>query len=253
MIPSRTERVFAAFQGPVLSAGTSVVHMYRSYTLELLLPRRWRVARGLGIPDVVSALEHSEARSAVLPSPPLTCPKCGPVLTVSHPRAVTAEGFPDDLECYQATLRSHCTSSRGHLQCKAVVVAVRMRDTVVFSDPFAVFARKPMRQCKRKGMPGLHVIVEIWRVLPICETLPPAASDLIPGVAEALGQMVPGFVLQKSAIINAMAVFVRTYRTPDDAAQGCDVCARYTRNEIHNAVGHNMEGFAVLLARHSNC
>eukprot|EP00727_Mastigamoeba_balamuthi_P002895 m51a1_g12602 hypothetical protein (192) ;mRNA; f:2965-3952 len=61
---TRTERIFAAFQGPVLSVGTTVVHMFRSYTAELLIPRRWRLALGLSTTDVVAALQHASCTSS---------------------------------------------------------------------------------------------------------------------------------------------------------------------------------------------
>eukprot|EP00727_Mastigamoeba_balamuthi_P013200 m51a1_g8502 hypothetical protein (183) ;mRNA; f:58981-59975 len=128
---SRTELIFAAFQGPVLSVGTTVVHMFRSYTAELLLPRRWRLALGLCAGDIVEALQHATVRvAASLSSPPLRCAFCGDVVVLSMVR-MCPDGLPDDLESYCATLRSNCTSSRRHLHTGVIVLAVEIRGVLV--------------------------------------------------------------------------------------------------------------------------
>eukprot|EP00727_Mastigamoeba_balamuthi_P013198 m51a1_g8500 hypothetical protein (280) ;mRNA; r:50306-51295 len=275
---TRTERIFAAFQGPVLSVGTSVVHMFRSYTAELLLPRRWRLALSLGTADVLAALQHATVRAeAARTSPPLRCEHCGDVLLLSRLRVYTRD-LPDDLESYCATMRSNCTSSRRHLHAGALLLAVEVRDRLVCSEQFCVFARRPGRQrkCKSDGLvvacspgdcdgcavdapesvppsplpPRLVVVVEVWRPTRI-DGLPPEAAQLVPGVAGALAR-VPGFVLQKSSVSADLAIFVRAYRTPEDAARGLEVCAQYTRNVIPNAINRSVEGSAVLLARISN-
>eukprot|EP00727_Mastigamoeba_balamuthi_P013199 m51a1_g8501 hypothetical protein (168) ;mRNA; r:54041-55035 len=122
---SRTELIFAAFQGPVLSVGTTVVHMFRSYTAELLLPRRWRLALGFCAADIVAALQRATVRvDASLSSPPLRCASCGDVVVLSMAR-MYPDGLPDDLESYCATMRSNCSSSRRHLHTnRAIIVRV---------------------------------------------------------------------------------------------------------------------------------
>eukprot|EP00727_Mastigamoeba_balamuthi_P011552 m51a1_g7019 hypothetical protein (295) ;mRNA; f:39506-40522 len=291
---SRTDMVFAAFQGPVLSVGASVVYMYRAYTVELLLPRHWRLANGLATDDVLAALRCPVVRASASASyPALTCASCGDVVSVTEAWS-PSERLPGDLECYRALLRSSCTSSRRHLRCDAVVLGVTVGGVDVFSEPFAVFAREPGRQSKRRQRrprlpwpaqqhevsssvnvaisaaaaasasaalvlgavpraqdPRLFVLVEIWRPPRNLEDIPPCAAALIPGSAEVLRQ-VPGFVLQKSSVSHEMAVFVRAYRTAEDAALGADIGVKYIRNIIPNAVNRDVEGMSVLLARFSN-
>eukprot|EP00727_Mastigamoeba_balamuthi_P010612 m51a1_g6173 hypothetical protein (201) ;mRNA; f:10544-11277 len=194
---TRTDRVFAAFQGPVLSVGSAVVHMYREYTLELLLPRHWRTARGLGAPDVVAAINRADARSAVVPSPALQCPLCGGVLSVRGAHRTSDTGLPGGLECYVAKLRSRCTSSRRHLQCERIVVAVVVGGAVACSEPFAVFAREPCRQSRTKR---LFVLVDVWKPSGDSEDLEQYTGVLVTGAAEVLRHEVPGFVMQKSTV-----------------------------------------------------
>eukprot|EP00727_Mastigamoeba_balamuthi_P008574 m51a1_g4339 putative cytoplasmic dynein 2 heavy chain 1 isoform x1 (4695) ;mRNA; f:164362-180818 len=142
-MPTRTELVFAAFQGPVLSVDSPVVHMYRSYTAELLVPRRWRLALGLSTRDVFRSLLHASVRAEPSPaSPPLRCAQCAGVVELSgtwrHP-----ERLPDDLESYCTALRSKCTSSRRHLKAATLVLTADVGGVTVCSDRFAVFAREP--------------------------------------------------------------------------------------------------------------
>eukprot|EP00727_Mastigamoeba_balamuthi_P008547 m51a1_g4314 hypothetical protein (504) ;mRNA; f:45474-48975 len=142
---TRTDRIFAALQGPVLGVSSPVVHMYKTYTAELLLPRRWRLARGLSITDVFAALQLACARAdASRSSPPLHCGRCGGVLAVGDAWA-DPTGLPDDLESYCAEVRSVCTSSRRHLRTEALVMTVDIGGALVCSGWFAVFARRPGR------------------------------------------------------------------------------------------------------------
>eukprot|EP00727_Mastigamoeba_balamuthi_P008706 m51a1_g4458 hypothetical protein (222) ;mRNA; r:181465-182466 len=219
---TRTERVFAAFQGPVLSVGTAVVHMYRAYTVELLLPRRWRRSRSLHPSDVLAALVRATVRAqASLLSPPLRCASCGDVVVLGSPGR-SCEGLPDDLECYSATLRSKCTSSKRHLRSPAVVLAVDVGGVLVCSEPFAVFSREPGRQtpsgrasrslCHAQSC--LVVSVEIMTLTSNAQA-PPSALGMIPGVADALRQ--------------------------------------YAKNIVRNCVDRDMTDFVQVLARLSNC
>eukprot|EP00727_Mastigamoeba_balamuthi_P008573 m51a1_g4338 hypothetical protein (289) ;mRNA; f:162678-163716 len=284
-MPTRTERVFAAFQGPVLSVDSPVVHMYRSYTAELLVPRRWRLALGLSTRDVFRSLLHASVRAEPSPaSPPLRCAQCAGVVELSgtwrHP-----ERLPDDLESYCTALRSKCTSSRRHLKAATLVLTADVGGVTVCSDRFAVFAREPGRYKKghseqseqlhagqnRKPRPagdlvtvgawagaeptrdlwlrsGLMLTVEI--IKPVPNDLPPCSKCMVEGVSRAL-QMVPGFLMQKSCVRGGldMMVFVRAYRTAEDAAEGDLVCQRFSRNIVHNPLNIDVSGVVTLLAR----
>eukprot|EP00727_Mastigamoeba_balamuthi_P011699 m51a1_g7151 hypothetical protein (283) ;mRNA; r:334583-335629 len=279
---TRTERVFAAFQGPVLSVGSPVLHMYRSYTAELLLPLRWRRARSLSVADVLAALSRATVRAqASALSPPLRCASCGDVVALGHPQT-GPEGLPDDLECYSAALRTQCTSSRRHLGAEQLVLGVALAGALVCSERFVVFSREPGRQALAQGRRGLGgaesvdsgllpppdasgaalavcdsppgppqqlvVVVEVLR--PKCR-IPPYVAAAVPGVAEAL-KRVPGFVLQKCSVMKEMVIFVRAFRTVQDAEQGCEVCVDYAMNVITNAVNRDITVFVQLLARFRN-
>eukprot|EP00727_Mastigamoeba_balamuthi_P013189 m51a1_g8493 hypothetical protein (343) ;mRNA; f:22712-27066 len=212
LMSTRTERIFAAFQGPVLSVGTAVVYMFRSYTAELLLPRRWRLALGLCAGDVMEALQHATVRvDASLSSPPLRCASCGDVVVLSMVR-MCPDGLPEYLESYCATMRSNCSSSRRHLRSSSVALAVEVGGVLVCSERFSVYARKPGRQQKRKTASTTSAI--------------PSAPNL--------------------------AIVVRVYRTAEDAESGSDVCAKYRRNAIPNAVNSDFEGLWQLVARVRN-
>eukprot|EP00727_Mastigamoeba_balamuthi_P002894 m51a1_g12601 hypothetical protein (274) ;mRNA; f:1123-2098 len=270
---TRTERIFAAFQGPVLSVGTAVVHMYRSYTAELLLPRRWRLALGLGTEDVVAALRHATVRAEAAPSsPPLRCAACGDVVVLSGVRELS-EGLHGDLESYCATVRSHCTSSSRHLRCSTLVLAVELASTLVCSEQFAVFARRPGRQTRKRTYSSFSVssppsaTVEhpdaaedaeaqplepppLWVRRPGA-VLPPSAALLVPGIASELTR-VPGFLLQKSSATEDSLILVRAFTTAQGAARGCDICTKYARNVIPNAIGCDAGRVSVLVARVGN-
>eukprot|EP00727_Mastigamoeba_balamuthi_P001693 m51a1_g11520 hypothetical protein (291) ;mRNA; f:6215-7200 len=281
---TRTERVFAAFQGPVLSVGAPVVHMYRAYTAELLLPLRWRRARSLGSRGVLEALSRATVRAeASVLSPPLRCASCGDVVALGRAQR-TREGLPDDLECYSATLRSKCTSSKRHLRSPTVVLAVDVGGVLVCSEPFAVFAREPGRQAARGGRelvcccsgaqqlapagddrvlvsgnvppsllpPRLVIVVEVlWPQPNRCLSLPPSAQSLVPGIAQALS-VVPGFLMQKCSQLKEMVVFVRAYRTAEEARSGSDICIKYAKNVIPNAINLDVSDCSLVLATFSN-
>eukprot|EP00727_Mastigamoeba_balamuthi_P011084 m51a1_g6599 hypothetical protein (243) ;mRNA; f:311234-312399 len=235
---THTERVFAAFQGPVLSVDTAVVHMYRTYTAELLLPRRWRLAHGLGAADVLAALQHATVRAGPsLSLPPLRCEVCGGVVALASP-CVHQGMLPDDLESYCATLRSLCTSSRKHLRCSTLVLAVELCGALVCSQQFAVFARRPGRQTKSRPPNEPRLSAEI----------PPMSFMILPGVAETLIARVPGFVLQKSSVTCKLAVCIRAYTSVESAAMGRDVAIKYVRNVIPNVIQRDASTFGQPLA-----
>eukprot|EP00727_Mastigamoeba_balamuthi_P001592 m51a1_g1143 hypothetical protein (303) ;mRNA; r:260194-261246 len=137
---TRDDIVFAAFQGPVLSLSSTVLHRHRSFTAELLVPVTWRLARGLTPADVLRALLGARTcRSGSLD--PVACPKCGPVVEICHPHP-EREGIPEGLESYGAQVRSRCTSSWNHLKCRSLVLAAELvPGLVVLSEPFSVHHR----------------------------------------------------------------------------------------------------------------
>eukprot|EP00727_Mastigamoeba_balamuthi_P003078 m51a1_g12768 hypothetical protein (261) ;mRNA; r:2457-3450 len=258
---TRTERVFAAFQGPVLSVGVPVVHMYRAYTAELLLPLRWRRFRSLGPRDVLEALSRATVRAeASVLSPPLRCASCGDVVTLCWAQR-TREGLPDDLECYSATLRSKCTSSKRHLRSETVVLAVDVGGVLVCSEPFAVFARQPGRQAPRECAAAARSELAVahvgqsprprWLVLVVNvhsydarSPFPPAVTSMIADVADVL-RSVPTFVMQKCAVTPGASDFGRH--------SGQVVAEKYTRNVIRNSVNTDIVGLVQMLASFSNC
>eukprot|EP00727_Mastigamoeba_balamuthi_P004230 m51a1_g13804 hypothetical protein (1200) ;mRNA; r:382471-386916 len=274
---TRTERIFAAFGGPVLSVGTGVIHMYKSYTAELLLPRRWRLARGLGTEDVLGALQRCTVHADAGPSPAVRCGLCGDVLELSDARVRSDEQLPGDLESFCATVRSKCSSSRKHLHVANLVVAVALGGVAVYSQPFSVFAREPGRYKKYTRPPqqqhdssgssgssssspsspdssgvarphppvaalslaplpailqsapkSLFIVVDIFQPhLPV--ELPTCARALVSGIAQALTEYQPGFVMQKCCLTPQLSVFVRAYLTLGDAERGTEVADNVSR------------------------
>eukprot|EP00727_Mastigamoeba_balamuthi_P010618 m51a1_g6179 hypothetical protein (299) ;mRNA; f:30449-31514 len=146
MSSTRTEAIFAALQGPVLSLSSPVVCMYRSYTLELLLPRRWRLSRGLSASALCSALAGAQVVRADAPAgPAVRCDVCGPVLSLADVRS-NPSGVPDDLESFCASVRARCSSSRRHLRVRELAVVVELAPGVTAaSSPFTVCARDRTR------------------------------------------------------------------------------------------------------------
>eukprot|EP00727_Mastigamoeba_balamuthi_P001814 m51a1_g1163 hypothetical protein (543) ;mRNA; r:342248-352261 len=166
-ISTRDERIFAAFQGPVLGLDARVLHQHKTFHADLLLTARWRAARNLRPADVLAALLSARAcrSSAGAGVEPVECDRCGEVLDVAPcPRAgeggegvkVEEEELPPGLESYRAVVRPRCTSSRRHLRCSLLVLGVQLAPgVVVTSEPFAVYARPAGRQSRaRRGAAG---------------------------------------------------------------------------------------------------
>eukprot|EP00727_Mastigamoeba_balamuthi_P004373 m51a1_g13934 hypothetical protein (761) ;mRNA; f:864067-869694 len=193
------ERIFAALQGPVLGLDTPVIHMFKAYTAELLLPRRLRQTLGLSISDVFAALQAAVVRADPSPSsPPVRCPRCGDVLAITETWS-NPSGLPEDLESFCTAVRSRCTSSRRHLRTTRLVLTVDIGRVLVCSKAFSVFARDPG---------PLRVTVDIFKPrVPV--PLPPNAIALVNGVIEVL-RTLPGFVLQKSSLSKDLAVLMST-------------------------------------------
>eukprot|EP00727_Mastigamoeba_balamuthi_P010628 m51a1_g6188 hypothetical protein (317) ;mRNA; r:60321-61412 len=140
--------VFAAFQGPVLSLSSRVLHRHRSFAALLLLRSRWRSDRALSPADVADALLGARC---CMPETlaPAECQRCGGVLDVTENAALQrrlSRDLPNDIELYAVTLRTRCTSSRAHVGSAMLVLAVDLAPgTVVVSDLFAVYARQAAR------------------------------------------------------------------------------------------------------------
>eukprot|EP00727_Mastigamoeba_balamuthi_P003092 m51a1_g12780 hypothetical protein (91) ;mRNA; r:2788-3175 len=86
------------------------------------------------------------------------------------------------------------------------------------------------------GAAGLVVAVEVLRPNPAFHS-PPASRAMVPGVADALGQLV---------------VIVRVFLAVEDASWGADISYKYAKNIIRNAVNCDMAEAAQLLARFCN-
>eukprot|EP00727_Mastigamoeba_balamuthi_P008544 m51a1_g4311 hypothetical protein (287) ;mRNA; f:41129-42254 len=279
---TRTERIFAAFQGPVLSLDSPVVHMFKTYHMELLLPRRWRQTRSLSPADVFAALQSACVRAeASSLSPAVRCPQCGDVVEVADTWAFPGR-LPDDLESFCATVRSKCTSSRRHLRAAALVLTVDIGGVTVCSGPFSVFAREPGRYKKRQRRCGsrdqqalspsggdsstvaspiadprvdvslssqLMLVVQILEPQPCSMSLPLSAFNMVDGIVRALGQL-PGFLFQKSCVMgtNKLLVFVRAYTTAEDAVKGDIICYEYAKNIIPNEVNRDIIDVVSMLA-----
>eukprot|EP00727_Mastigamoeba_balamuthi_P010632 m51a1_g6191 hypothetical protein (382) ;mRNA; r:66750-70929 len=133
--------VFAAFQGPVLSLSSRVLHRHRSFAALLLLRSRWRTDRGLSPADVADALLGARC---CMPETlaPAECERCGGVLDVAENVAEQwrlSRDLPCDIELYAVAVRTRCTSSRTHVGCATLVLAVDLAPgTVVVSDRFAI-------------------------------------------------------------------------------------------------------------------
>eukprot|EP00727_Mastigamoeba_balamuthi_P002871 m51a1_g12581 hypothetical protein (619) ;mRNA; f:1243-4005 len=266
--PTRTEAIFAALQGPVLRLSSPVVCMYRSYTLELLLPRRWRLARGLSASALCSALADAQVvRADTLAREPVRCRLCGPVLSLADVHSNPA-GVPDELESYCASVRALCSSSRRHLRVRELAVAVALGPGfAVESSSFVVRARDRGQQASNcsasppppvvdpalmqpAGQPwqcGFCVAVEVMRPV-----LPPVlplghGQEMTQGLATIL-QTLPGFLMQKTTMSGGFFITVRAYRTVDDAEQGSQMVADYSSNVIRNTLNRDTQGAVVRLA-----
>eukprot|EP00727_Mastigamoeba_balamuthi_P000941 m51a1_g10844 hypothetical protein (275) ;mRNA; f:32594-33484 len=168
---TRDDLILAAFQGPVLGLSSPVVHQFRTFTAELLVRPAWLASHGLSPSDAArSVLSARACRPPPFTSPdPLVCPKCGPVLNVRlvgtgvnsgdwdapaqapAPAQGTEEQLPGGLECFRVELRTRCTSSRQHLGCPTLVLAVVLGPgLVVRSEPFAVYARHAARHLRKR-------------------------------------------------------------------------------------------------------
>eukprot|EP00727_Mastigamoeba_balamuthi_P005221 m51a1_g14698 hypothetical protein (850) ;mRNA; f:116473-121526 len=259
------------FQGPVLSLDGAVLHMYQSYTAELLLPRRWRLSLGLSAADVFGKLVHSSVRDADTLSAPLRCALCGPVLVVEDTWVYPGE-LPDDLESYCATVRTNCTSSRRHMGTETLVLTMDVGGALVCSGRFSVFAREPGRyKKKRRGLnrqpqlqqpqqqqlqcpatptpdpargdrlllrTGLMLVVQILQPHP--NDLTADALSLVDGAVKLLAERVSGFLFQKSS--------VKPFSPAEDAAQGDVILYQYSKNIIPNSINLDVSGFVSLLA-----
>eukprot|EP00727_Mastigamoeba_balamuthi_P010620 m51a1_g6180 hypothetical protein (287) ;mRNA; f:32074-33020 len=271
--PTRTEAIFAALQGPVLRLSSPVVCMYRSYTLELLLPRRWRLSRSLSSSAICSALAGAQVvRADTLAREPVRCSVCGPVLSLADVRS-DPSGVPDDLESYCVAVRALCSSSRRHLHARGLSVVVALDGSVcVSSAPFAICARDRRGGAETARRPqapagievmqkvadaqradlmpqglGLAIVVVVMRPV-----LPPVLPlDCGPAMWQGMVNMlqtVPGFLLQKPIVSLDMVVVTRAYRTVEDAERGTVIAVKYSRNILRNPLNVDASGAVEVLA-----
>eukprot|EP00727_Mastigamoeba_balamuthi_P010633 m51a1_g6192 putative acetylxylan esterase (967) ;mRNA; r:73629-85071 len=183
--------VFAAFQGPVLSLSSRVLHRHRSFAALLLLRSRWRSDRALSRADVADALLGARC---CMPETlaPAECQRCGGVLDVAENAAEQlrlSRDLPPDIELYAVTLRTLCTSSRTHLGSSMLVLAVDLAPGLtVLSERFAIYARHAGRHfvLPRSAHPCSPELVQ--RLLPLCEGAPPDTAE--PGLL-AVGSVLP--------------------------------------------------------------
>eukprot|EP00727_Mastigamoeba_balamuthi_P006227 m51a1_g2223 hypothetical protein (343) ;mRNA; f:229005-230242 len=150
---TRDDRIFAAFQGPVLGLSSGVLHQHKTFTAELLVSSSWRASRSLEPPDVAGALLASRVCRPGSTAE-AACPKCGRVVEVFPAPCLDAgdEELPAGLESYAVQLRARCTSSTRHLRCSMLVLAAELAPgLVVQSHPFSVYARKAGRQAKKRS------------------------------------------------------------------------------------------------------
>eukprot|EP00727_Mastigamoeba_balamuthi_P004213 m51a1_g1379 hypothetical protein (315) ;mRNA; f:446930-447940 len=140
--------VFAAFQGPVLSLSSRVLHRHKVFSALLLLRTHWRADRHLSQADVSTALLR--ARCCVPDTlAAVHCSSCGDVLSVSRnpEEQERLRGLiPSGIELYAVTVRTRCTSSRKHVGSAMLVLAAQLVPGVpIVSDRFAIYARHAAR------------------------------------------------------------------------------------------------------------
>eukprot|EP00727_Mastigamoeba_balamuthi_P011893 m51a1_g7326 hypothetical protein (144) ;mRNA; r:159458-160016 len=124
---TRSDRVFAALQGPILGLSTGVLHRGGRFVLELLVPESWRSSRSLSPAAVRSALLRPSLCHASTLLPVGSCPRCRRTLDV-FPGIATAtplQALPQGLESYTATVVPRCSSPRRHMGCGPLVLEWR--------------------------------------------------------------------------------------------------------------------------------
>eukprot|EP00727_Mastigamoeba_balamuthi_P004324 m51a1_g1389 hypothetical protein (303) ;mRNA; r:468239-469214 len=265
--------VFAAFQGPVLSLSSRVLHRYRAFTALLLLRTRWRTDRGLSQRDVSTALLRARCcRPATLA--PVQCRICGGVLVVTE-NVVEQERLrrqiPHGVEVYAATLRTQCTSSRKHVGSTMLVLSAELsHGVVVVSDTFAIYARHAARHvaheersravarspdpgAKGGGTPDpppplagadLRGLGPNGMIIGVCilvveglnvEDNQAMSMALVP----VLQASVPGFLMLKTSIHPTVVISIVGALDHRALALGDEVALRFGKNEIRNPLNRD--------------
>eukprot|EP00727_Mastigamoeba_balamuthi_P004357 m51a1_g1392 hypothetical protein (222) ;mRNA; f:480119-480851 len=187
--------VFAAFQGPVLSLSSRVLHRFRTFTALLLLRTRWRTDRGLSRADVAERLLAS--RCCTLPSlETRRCDVCGAVLELSRSpeqeERQLQSRVPQEIEVHAVCVRTRCTSSRQHLGNALLVLAADLAPGVaVVSQQFAVYARctgrHVPRTAPRSPAGGSALVPEYATPSPLDDNLRLSSSAMYSGAKWAGG------------------------------------------------------------------
>eukprot|EP00727_Mastigamoeba_balamuthi_P004379 m51a1_g1394 hypothetical protein (304) ;mRNA; f:481368-482425 len=233
--------VFAAFQGPVLSLSSRVLHQFRTFTALLLLRTRWRTDRGLSRADVSERLLAS--RCCAPPSlETRRCDVCGAVLELAQSPEQECQLqslAPQDIEVYAVHVRTRCTSSRQHLGNAMLVLAADLAPGIaVVSQQFSVYARRAGRHAPAAPEPRTPASTSSEPLAltapapsPLGDSWRHPASPMSPGMALSvricvvtytpeeqqaialslvplLRQRVPGFVLLKTGLQSGLAVIV---------------------------------------------
>eukprot|EP00727_Mastigamoeba_balamuthi_P004390 m51a1_g1395 hypothetical protein (318) ;mRNA; f:482633-484084 len=184
--------VFAAFQGPVLSLSSRVLHRYRAFTALLLLRTRWRTDRRLSQAEVAAALLGARCcRPGTLVA--VECRACEGVLDVyesEEEQERLRRELPAGIELYAVGVRTRCTSSRKHVGSAMLVLAAELLPgTVVVSERFAIYARHAAR----------HIAMSAATQMAVQVHSPPPFADASPGVLsstsspdELLGSLLTG-------------------------------------------------------------
>eukprot|EP00727_Mastigamoeba_balamuthi_P004346 m51a1_g1391 hypothetical protein (304) ;mRNA; f:478488-479524 len=231
--------VFAAFQGPVLSLSSRVLHQFRTFTALLLLRTRWRTDRGLSRADVSERLLAS--RCCALPSlEARRCSVCGAVLELSRSpeqeERQLQSRVPPEIEAYSVRVRTQCTSSRMHLRSAMLVLAADLAPgIVVVSQQFSVYARRagrhalrtarhgssdssasapeeatpsPLDDNSRLSSPEMYAGMALSVKICVVTYTPDEEQVIAQSLIPLLRQRVPGFVLHKTGLQSGLAVIV---------------------------------------------
>eukprot|EP00727_Mastigamoeba_balamuthi_P008546 m51a1_g4313 hypothetical protein (240) ;mRNA; f:44007-45155 len=232
---TRTERIFAAFQGPVLSIDSPC-----GYVVEV--GNAW-VNRD-ELPDDLESFCATVRSKCTSSRKHLRTPSL--VLTVDIGGATVCSGefsvFAREPGRYKKKKRKQ---GQNDAQSGLLVIMNPHQQRSGPRDlvPSSPGPRPDPLPC---SFPGMLVEVEVVRRLP--NDLPPRALGMVEGVAQALGSALPGFLFQKSLLTNEIMVFVRAFARVEDAERGYAVSQQYASNAIPNVLGMDVRFSVSLLA-----
>jgi len=126
------------------------VYRGRVFAVHVFVPLRWRLARGVGLQEIVAAASMATVCREDTLKPVAACPQCHhtPLVEVfagtrESIGPTLVDGGADPLERYVFdSCQSRCTSSREHLHT-CVLLCFRFNDTEdpVYSAPFSLMSR----------------------------------------------------------------------------------------------------------------